>query len=107
MIGVRVHSRLATVPLARKPLEVPAGIRDLADGRPAVSCSLGWPSRCASEPPPVAVTTMTTWPPPLAATARATLGADGILAQHVAVTHSTLDAVERVSKATAGSRDGG
>ncbi len=96
--GTRVRSRPATVPLDRTPLEIPAGVHDLADGRPAASLlpRLAEPLRLGATAAAGRGYGDDDIAAALAAGARATLGADGVPAQHLAVAHSTLDAVERV-----------
>ncbi len=96
--GTSVRSPPATAPLDRTPLEVPAGVRDLADGRPAASLLPG-----LAEPLALGAAAAAgrgygdeDIAAALAAVARARLVADGVPAQHLAVAHSTLDAVERV-----------
>lgn len=96
--GTHVRSRPATSPLDRTPLEVPAGVRDLADGRPAVRLlprlaeplALGAAAAAGRGYGDHDISAA------LAAAAGARLDADGVPAQHLAVTNSTLDAVERV-----------
>lgn len=99
--GTRVRSRPATVPLDRTPLEVPPGVRDLADGRPAARLlpRLAEPLRRGAAAAAGRGYGDEDIAAVLAAGARATLRADGVPAQHLAVTHSTLDAVERLLQA--------
>lgn len=99
--GTRVRSRPALTPADRRPLEVPAGVRDLSDGRPAnrrlprlhealrfggvAAEGRGYDNQDVDDS--------------LAAGVRAVLSADGVPADHLAVTSSTLDSVERVLRA--------
>ena len=99
--GTRVRSRPALTPVDRRPLEVPAGVRDLSDGRPAqrllprlteslrhgaaIAAGRGYDDEDIDAD--------------LAAGARAILAADGVPPEHLAVTSSTLDSVERVLQA--------
>lgn len=96
--GTRVRARPPSTPRERTPLEVPTGVRDISDGRPAAerlpdlaealrrgalaAAGRGYGDADLS--------------PTLAAAVRALLSADGVPAEHLAVTSSTLDAVERV-----------
>jgi DNA-binding transcriptional MocR family regulator len=99
--GTRVRSRPPVPSLDRRPLEIPPGVRDLSDGRPAVNLlpSLAEPLRrgaAAAGGRGYGADDVTA---SLAAGARAMLTADGVPANHLAVVHSTLDAVERVARA--------
>jgi len=96
--GTRVRSQPVTASLDRTPVEVPVGVRDLADGRPA-------PRLLPRLAEPLALGAAAATgrgygdhdiAAALAAAGRERLGADGVPAQHLAVAHSTLDAVERV-----------
>lgn len=99
--GTRVRSRPAVTPVDRRPLEVPPGVHDLANGRPATALlprladSLRRGALVAAgrgyDDEDVDAT--------LAERARAMLGTDGVPGDHLAVTHSTLDSVERLLRA--------
>ncbi|OBA60859.1 GntR family transcriptional regulator [Mycobacterium sp. 1100029.7] len=94
--GTRVRHRPATTPRSLRSLDIPAGVRDLSTGNPDPGLlpidvvphrlSIGRPV-LYGEP---AVSSE------LAAHARATLTADGIPAEHLAVTSGALDGIERV-----------
>lgn len=93
--GTRVRARPATTPRSLLGLAVPAGVRDLSTGNPdpaLLPIATAQPRRPASAVlyghPPIA--------PELAAHARAALHADGVAAEHLAVTHGALDGIERV-----------
>ncbi|PZS25027.1 MAG: GntR family transcriptional regulator [Pseudonocardiales bacterium] len=99
--GTRVRSRPPVTPVERRPLEIPPGVRDLSDGRPAIRLqprlaghlrrgALAAAGRGYGDGDVAAG---------LAAGARAMLDADRVPSDHLAVTHSTLDAVERVLRA--------
>jgi DNA-binding transcriptional MocR family regulator len=95
--GTRVRHRPATSPRSLFGLEVPAGVRDLSTGNPdpamlpiAIVLQANWePGRrpvLYGEPATL---------PELAEHARATLTADGVAAEHLAVTSGALDGIER------------
>jgi len=96
--GTRVRSRPPVTPVDRPPLEIPAGVRDLSDGRPAARLlpRLAEPLRRGAvaargrgyDDGDIAAG--------LATGARHRLTADGVPTERLAVTNSTLDAVERV-----------
>lgn len=98
--GTRVRDRPATTPRSLRGLAVPPGVRDLSTGNPDPALlpiaaadlpGAGAPRRRApvlyGEP---AVS------PELADYAEASLGADGVSAEHLAVTAGALDGIERV-----------
>lgn len=99
--GTRVRSRPAITPVDRRALEIPPGVRDLSNGRPAARLlpRLAEPLRRGAiaaagrgyDDEDVDAT--------LAAGARSMLSADQVPTDHLAVTHSTLDSVERVLRA--------
>ncbi len=96
--GTRVRDRPASTPRERAPLRIPAGVRDLSDGKPAHDLLPD-----LSEPLRRGALAATGWgygdpdlSPGLAAAGRRSLAADGVPADRLAVCHSTLDAVERV-----------
>jgi DNA-binding transcriptional MocR family regulator len=95
--GTRVRHRPATSPRSLFGLEVPAGVRDLSTGNPDPAML------------PIAIVPQANWEPgrrpvlygepatlpELAERARATLTADGVAAEHLAVTSGALDGIER------------
>lgn len=94
--GTRVRCRPATTPRSLLALDVPAGVRDLSTGNPdpallPISTVRQWHSRrrpvLYGEP----AVSAELWQH-----ARAALSADGIPAEHVAVTSGALDGIERV-----------
>lgn len=99
--GTRVRSRPALTPADRRPLDVPAGVRDLSDGRPATRLlpRLAEPLRHGAAAASGRGYDDEDIDAPLAAGARAILSADGVPPDHLAVTSSTLDSVERVLRA--------
>lgn len=96
--GTRVRPRRTAAQLDPRPLDVPAGVRDLADGRPAEGLlpRLAEPLRLGAAAAAGQGYGDDDVAPRLAAAAHAALSADGVPARHLAVAHSTLDAVERV-----------
>lgn len=94
--GTRVRHRPATTPRSLLGLDVPAGVRDLSTGNPDLTLlPIGTVPQRRSRRHPVlygepAVSAE------LAAHARAALSADGVPADHVAVTSGALDGIERV-----------
>jgi DNA-binding transcriptional MocR family regulator len=96
--GTRVRERPATTPRSLRGLAVPPGVRDLSTGNPDPAllpiAAAGLPgSRGPRDPvlyghPPIS--------PELIQHARAALSADGVPADHVAVTGGALDGIERV-----------
>jgi DNA-binding transcriptional MocR family regulator len=101
--GTRVRDRPATTPRSLRGLAVPPGVRDLSTGNPDPTLL---PIATAQLPLPgspllygePAVS------PELAEYAQASLTADGVSAEHLAVTAGALDGIERVL--TAGLRPG-
>jgi DNA-binding transcriptional MocR family regulator len=95
--GTRVRDRPATTPRSQRGIVVPPGVRDLSTGNPdpallpIAAAQLPRSRRRApllyGEP---AVS------PELAEHARASLTADGVSAEHLAVTAGALDGIERV-----------
>lgn len=93
--GTRVRHRPATTPRSVLGLDIPAGVRDLSTGNPApallpiaavpLNDSLGRPV-LYGEP---------AMSPELVDSARAALSADGVPADHLAVTSGALDGIER------------
>ncbi len=93
--GTRVRHRPATTPRSLLGLDVPAGVRDLSTGNPAAAllpiagASLAGP---AGRPVLYGEPAMS---PELVEFTRRTLSADGIPADHLAVTSGALDGIER------------
>jgi len=96
--GTRVRLRPATAPLDHRPLAVPPGARDLADGQPAAQLlpRLAEPLRAGAVAAAGRGYGDVDVAPRLLVAAQARLRADGVPAERVAVAHSTLDAVERM-----------
>lgn len=95
--GTRVRHRPATTPRSLLGLEVPPGVRDLSTGNPDPALL---PLAGATLPAPVAGRPVLYGEPAtsaaLAEFARAALSADGVPAEHLAVTSGALDGIERV-----------
>jgi DNA-binding transcriptional MocR family regulator len=93
--GTRVRDRPATTPRSLRGLAVPAGVRDLSTGNPEPALlpiataprPLGRAPLLYGEP---AVS------PEVADYAEASLAADGVAAEHLALTAGALDGIERV-----------
>lgn len=98
--GTRVRHRPATTPRSLLGLEVPAGVRDLSTGNPSPHLL---PIAGAVPPvPPPAQPVLYGGPaisPALEEFARRTLSADGVPADHLAVTSGALDGIERALSA--------
>jgi len=94
--GTRVRDRPATTPRSLRGIVVPPGVRDLSTGNPdpamlpiaAARASSGRQTPVLYGEPAVS--------PALAEHARASLTADGVSAEHLAVTAGALDGIERV-----------
>lgn len=93
--GTRVRDRPATTPRSLRGPAIPAGVRDLSTGNPdpALLPIAATAPRCPATPvlygrPPI--------DPGLAELVRAALAADGVAAEHLAVTSGALDGIERV-----------
>ena len=91
--GTRVRRRPASTPRSQLGLDVPTGVRDLSTGNPDPALLPIASARIApgrpllyGEPP---------MSPGLVAYTRAALAADGIPAEHLAVTSGALDGIER------------
>lgn len=95
--GTRVRHRPATSPRSLRGLEVPAGVRDLSTGNPDPALL---PLAGAALPGPVAGRPVLYGGPAISAAlaefARAALSADGVPADHLAVTSGALDGIERI-----------
>jgi DNA-binding transcriptional MocR family regulator len=92
--GTRVRNRPATTPRSLRGIAVPSGARDLSTGNPnPARLPIAGLSTRRSAPvlygdPPVSAE--------LAEFARTSLTADGVPAEHIAVTAGALDGIERV-----------
>jgi DNA-binding transcriptional MocR family regulator len=92
--GTRVRNRPATTPRSLRGIAVPSGARDLSTGNPnPVLLPIAGLSTRGGAPvlygdPPVSAE--------LAELARTSLSADGVPAEHIAVTAGALDGIERV-----------
>ncbi|OBG58138.1 aminotransferase class I/II-fold pyridoxal phosphate-dependent enzyme [Mycobacterium sp. E3339] len=95
--GTRVRHRPATTPRSLLGLDVPAGVRDLSTGNPNPALL---PLAGATLPAPVVGRPVLYGQPAMSAAlvefARAALSADGVAAEHLAVTSGALDGLERV-----------
>lgn len=97
--GTRVRDRPASTPRSSLDLGVPAGARDLSTGNPAPEllplAAVGWPDG--------SVLPLLYGAPAMSAElvdyARAALAADGVAADHLAVTNGALDGIERALSA--------
>jgi DNA-binding transcriptional MocR family regulator len=98
--GTRVRHRPATTPRSLLGLDVPAGARDLSTGNPDPAllpiAAARFPQVVAGAPLLYGQAPMS---PELIAHARATLAADGVPAEHLAVTSGALDGIERALSA--------
>lgn len=92
--GTRVRDRPATTPRSLRGFSVPDGVRDLSSGNPDPVLLPITLARADSRPPLLygepAISSQ------LAEHARAWLTADGVSAEHLAVTAGALDGIERV-----------
>jgi DNA-binding transcriptional MocR family regulator len=93
--GTRVRHRPATTPRSLLGLDVPAGVRDLSSGNPDPALL-----PIAATPQAIAVVRPVLYgepamSPELVDYTRAALSADGVPADHLAVTSGALDAIER------------
>jgi DNA-binding transcriptional MocR family regulator len=100
--GTRVRDRPATTPRSLRGLAVPRGVRDVSTGNPdpallpiatAQLARAGSPRRAPLLYGEPAIS------PELAEHARASLTADGVSTEHLAVTAGALDGIERVLNA--------
>jgi DNA-binding transcriptional MocR family regulator len=93
--GTRVRHRPATTPRSLLGLDVPAGVRDLSTGNPDPALL---PIAATSQAAVVVRPVLYGEPamsPELVDYARAALSADGVPADHLAVTSGALDGIER------------
>ena len=95
--GTRVRHRPATTPRSLLGLDVPTGVRDLSTGNPD---PVLLPLAGATPPGPIAGRPVLYGEPAMSAAlvefARSALSADGVPADHLAVTSGALDGIERV-----------
>jgi DNA-binding transcriptional MocR family regulator len=98
--GTRVRHRPATTPRSLLALDVPAGARDLSTGNPDPALL---PIAAARFPQAIAGPPLLYGQPPMSPElidhARATLAADGVPAEHLALTSGALDGIERALSA--------
>jgi DNA-binding transcriptional MocR family regulator len=93
--GTRVRHRPATSPRSLLGLDIPAGVRDLSTGNPdptLLPIAVVPQHRSKHRPVLYGEPTMS---PELVEHARAALAADGVPADHLAVTSGALDGIER------------
>lgn len=90
--GTRVRDRPATTPRSLRGLAVPSGVRDLSSGNPNPALL----PIIAAAPGPVVLYGHPPIASALAEHAAAELVADGVPADHLAVTSGALDGIERV-----------
>ena len=93
--GTRVRDRPATTPRSLRGVTVPPGVRDLSTGNPDPDL-LPIARRSSREPGTPVLYGEPAVSPELAQYARSTLTADGVPAEHSAVTAGALDGIERV-----------
>ncbi len=91
--GTRVRDRPATTPRSLRGLQIPAGVRDLSSGNPDPALL---PAAAAPRRRTPLLYGQPAMSPELAEHARAALAADGVPADHLAVTAGALDGIERV-----------
>ena len=97
--GTRVRDRPATTPRSLRGLVVPPGVRDLSTGNPdpaLLPIAAAEPPRAGSRRHPPLLYGEPAVSAELAEHARASLTADGVSAEHLAVTAGALDGIERV-----------
>ncbi|MBV8861285.1 MAG: aminotransferase class I/II-fold pyridoxal phosphate-dependent enzyme, partial [Mycobacterium sp.] len=97
--GTRVRDRPATTPRSLRALTVPAGVRDLSTGNPDPALLPIAAAQLAHAGSPRGAPLLYGEPavsPGLADHARALLTAEGVSAEHLAVTAGALDGIERV-----------
>jgi DNA-binding transcriptional MocR family regulator len=94
--GTRVRHRPATTPRSLLGLDVPAGVRDLSTGNPhAALLPIAGASLAGSRAGPPVLYGEPALCPELEEFAHRALGADGIPADHLAITSGALDGIER------------
>jgi DNA-binding transcriptional MocR family regulator len=94
--GTRVRHRPATTPRSRLGIDVPAGVRDLSSGNPdpaLLPVATAPPAGSAARRP--VLYGEPAMSPELVEFVRAALTADGVPADHFAVTSGALDGIER------------
>ena len=96
--GTRVRDRPATTPRSLRGLAVPPDVRDLSTGNPNPAL-LPVIAAAPARPGPVVLYGHPPIAPALAEHATAELVADGVPADHLAVTSGALDGIERVLSA--------
>ena len=95
--GTRVRDRPATTPRSLRGIVVPPGVRDLSTGNPDPALlPIGAAQLPRSRRPAPVLYGEPAVSPELAEHARAALTADGVSAEHLAVTAGALDGIERV-----------
>ena len=95
--GTRVRDRPATTPRSLRGIVVPPGVRDLSTGNPDPALlPIGAAQLPRSRRPAPVLYGEPAVSPELAERARAALTADGVSAEHLAVTAGALDGIERV-----------
>jgi DNA-binding transcriptional MocR family regulator len=95
--GTRVRDRPATTPRSLRGIVVPPGVRDLSTGNPDPALlPIGAAQLPRSRRPAPLLYGEPAVSPELAEHARAALTADGVSAEHLAVTAGALDGIERV-----------
>ena len=94
--GTRVRDRPATTPRSLRGLVVPPGVRDLSTGNPDPALLPIAAAHAGSGRRAPLLYGESAVSPELAEHARAALTADGISAEHLAVTSGALDGIERV-----------
>jgi DNA-binding transcriptional MocR family regulator len=94
--GTRVRDRPATTPRSLRGIAVPQGVRDLSTGNPDPELLPIAAARVGSPRRPPLLYGEPALSPELAAHARASLSADGVTAEHLAVVAGALDGIERV-----------
>jgi DNA-binding transcriptional MocR family regulator len=97
--GTRVRDRPATTPRSLRGLAVPRGVRDLSTGNPdpaLLPIAIAQLPHAVPRPRAPLLYGEPAVSPELAEHARASLTADGVAAEHLAVTAGALDGIERV-----------
>jgi DNA-binding transcriptional MocR family regulator len=94
--GTRVRDRPATTPRSLRGIVVPPGVRDLSTGNPDPALLPIAAARAGSQRRTPVLYGEPAVSPELAEHAQASLTADGVSAEHLAVTAGALDGIERV-----------